>query len=71
MALVGIGLVIGGAGAMLLTSLLGKLLFHVGERDPLVFAAAAGVLVMVSALACWLPARRAARVDPLDALRIG
>jgi putative ABC transport system permease protein len=71
MALVGIGLVVGGAGAMLFTRLLGKLLFHIGERDPLVFACAAGVLVAVSALACWLPARRAARVDPLDALRVG
>jgi putative ABC transport system permease protein len=70
MVLVGAGLVIGTGAAFLLTRLLGKLLFHVGERDPLAFTAAALMLVLVSVAASWLPARRAARVDPLIALRI-
>jgi putative ABC transport system permease protein len=45
------------------------LLFRVNARDPLVFGVSAGLLVLVSILACGLPARRAARVDPLTALR--
>jgi len=69
MALVAAGLGIGIGGAMLLTRFLGKMLFHVGEHDPLVFGAAATALVAVSAVACWLPARRASRVDPMTALR--
>ena len=69
MALVAAGVVLGTAGAALLTRLMGALLFHVDHRDPLVFAGAAAVLVIVSAMACWLPARRAASVDPLEALR--
>jgi putative ABC transport system permease protein len=48
---------------------LSTLLFHVNARDPLVFGASAALLVLVSVLACWIPARRASRVDPLNALR--
>jgi putative ABC transport system permease protein len=63
------GLAIGTGGAMLLTRFLGTMLFHVGERDPMVFGGAAAALAAVSAVACWLPARRASRVDPIVALR--
>ena len=54
--------------AILLAPRLSDLLFQVGPRDPLVFAGAAGLLMAVAMLATWLPARRAARVDPVEAL---
>jgi putative ABC transport system permease protein len=63
------GLAIGIAGALLLTRLMTSLLFRVKPSDPFTFAAVAAMLVAVSLLACYLPARRAARVDPLIALR--
>jgi putative ABC transport system permease protein len=69
MVLVLIGLAIGLVGGLLLTSLMSSLLFHVAPRDPFALAAGAATLVLVSLLACYLPARRAARVDPLIALR--
>jgi putative ABC transport system permease protein len=69
MTLVAAGLAAGLAGGLLLTQYLSALLFHVHARDPLVFGASAALLVLVSFLACWLPARRASRVDPLTALR--
>jgi putative ABC transport system permease protein len=69
MTLIAVGLAIGTGGAALLTAFLGKMLFRVGEPDPPVFAGAAATLVVVSAVACGLPARRASRVDPLTALR--
>ncbi len=69
MVLVLIGLAIGLLGGLLLTSLMSSLLFHVAPRDPFALAAGAATLVLVSLLACYLPARRAARVDPLIALR--
>ena len=64
-----LGGALGLAGALSLSSLLSSLRFRVGARDPLTFAAIAGLLVAVAALACWIPARRAARLDPLRALR--
>ena len=69
MALVAAGLVIGIAGAVVSTRFMDALLFHVGARDPLTFLIAAATLAAVSLFACYLPARRASRVDPVEALR--
>lgn len=51
------------------TRLIESLLYDVGPRDPGVFVATTLVLMGVALLACWLPARRAARISPLEALR--
>ncbi len=64
-----LGLVLGAAGALGLTRLMGSLLFGIGERDPFTLAAVAALLAVVASFACYLPARRATRVDPLVALR--
>ncbi len=69
MALVLAGLAVGIGGALWLTQWMGPLLFHVSPRDPLIFSGAAVTLILVSLVACALPARRAARVDPIVALR--
>jgi len=69
MALAALGLVVGLAGALAMTRLLSTLLFGVSPRDPVTMAAAASVLAAVALLACYLPARRAAALDPLAALR--
>ena len=69
MTLALIGLILGFAGAISLTRLLGTLLFGVGPRDPLTLGGSAAVLAAVALLACFVPARRAARLDPLVALR--
>lgn len=63
------GLVIGLAAAFLLAGLLSSLLYGVGAADPATFAGVAVLLVLVALLAGWLPARRAARVNPASALR--
>ncbi|MDX2034283.1 MAG: ABC transporter permease [Blastocatellia bacterium] len=64
-----LGVAIGIAGGLGLARLLRSLLFGVGIADPVTFAIAALLLLAVSLLACWLPARRATRVDPMIALR--
>jgi putative ABC transport system permease protein len=69
MLLVLIGLVIGLAGASALTRMMSSLLFGVTAKDPLTFAVVAALLSIVALLACYIPARRAMRVDPLTALR--
>jgi putative ABC transport system permease protein len=67
LALMGVG--IGLAAALALSRVLQTLLFEVKPADPLTFATVSLVLVAAALLACWLPARRAARVDPMKALR--
>ncbi len=67
--IVGLGLVVGLAGAFALSKLLGSLLFEVGASDPLTFAIVPLVLILISLLAGFVPARRATRVDPLEVLR--
>jgi putative ABC transport system permease protein len=71
MVLTAIGLVIGLAGAVALTRTLSGLVYGVGTLDPLTFAAVPAILCAVALLACVLPARRAASVDPITTLRQG
>jgi putative ABC transport system permease protein len=63
------GVVIGIAGALAMASLVASMLFGVTPFDPVSYAATAAVLLLVAALACYVPARRAMAVDPLVALR--
>ena len=69
MALSAVGILIGGAGAFLLTRLMTKLLFNVTHGDPLTFVAVAALVGGVAAIASYVPGRRATRVDPVIALR--
>ncbi len=67
--LVALGLALGLMAAMAATQLMKKLLFEVSATDPATFIGVAALLVLVALLACWIPARRAAKVDPITALR--
>jgi putative ABC transport system permease protein len=69
MLLVVVGLAIGLVAALGLTRLMESLLFGVTAKDPLTFVAVAGLLAVVAFIACYIPARRATKVDPLTALR--
>ena len=69
MSLAAIGIGAGSIGAIVLGRLLTALLYGLPARDPLTLAFAIVLLTAVAALACWLPARRASRVDPATALR--
>jgi ABC-type antimicrobial peptide transport system permease subunit len=67
MALIGVG--IGIVAALMLTRLMSKMLFGVSAADPLTFGGVALLLTLVALAACYMPARRATRVDPIIALR--
>jgi putative ABC transport system permease protein len=63
------GVLIGVAGGLVLTRVLRSLLFGISAADPLTFASVALLLTVVAVLACYIPARRAIKVDPVIALR--
>lgn len=67
--LVLIGVIMGVAGAILSTRLIQNLLYAVAPGDPATIAAVVGVMALVGLIACWIPARRAARIDPQTAVR--
>jgi putative ABC transport system permease protein len=69
MMLAGLGVAIGLAGAFALTRVMTTLLFGVTPTDTITFGTVSALLLIVAFLACYIPARRATKVDPLVALR--
>jgi len=67
--LVAVGLVVGLLASIFLTRLIQAQLFGVGGRDPVAYASVAGLLLLIAAAACYVPARRATKLDPAAALR--
>jgi putative ABC transport system permease protein len=68
-AVVAAGLAVGLLGALALTRVMTSLLFEVSPMDPLTYAGVTVFLAAIAAIATWLPARRASRLDPVMALR--
>ena len=64
-----VGIAVGLAGAFALSRLMERLLFQVRASDPRTYVGAAGLLAVRALVSCWLPARRALRVDPVIAVR--
>jgi ABC-type antimicrobial peptide transport system permease subunit len=64
-----VGVAVGIAASLGLTQLMTKMLYGVSAYDPLTYLAVAGLLVVVALAACYMPARRATKVDPMVALR--
>ncbi|GMV20702.1 MAG: hypothetical protein AMXMBFR57_06510 [Acidimicrobiia bacterium] len=64
-----VGLVLGVAGAVLATRLIQGLLYDVAPNDPMTLAAVAALMTSIGLAACWIPARRAARINPVSAIR--
>ena len=69
MRLVTAGVILGAVAALALSRVVATLLFQVSPTDPVTFLAVSALLALSAAAACWLPARRAAKVDPIAALR--
>jgi ABC-type lipoprotein release transport system permease subunit len=69
--LIAAGLALGVAGSLWAARFVEALLFQLEPRDPVTFTGAAAMLVVVGVLAAWMPARRAARLDPATVLREG
>jgi len=67
--LLAIGLVLGVVGAAFATRVIQRLLFGVEPHDPITFIAVAAMMAAIGIIACWLPARRAARIDPAITMR--
>ena len=66
----GIGIAVGLAGTLLLSRVLSDLIYGVGPIDIPTFTIVSAVLAFAALLACWLPARRASRTDPISSLRM-
>ena len=69
MRLLGFGLLLGFAGTLALSRVIRSLLFNVSVNDPLTYVSVSFLLGCAAAFACWIPARRAARVNPMITLR--
>jgi putative ABC transport system permease protein len=67
--IVGVGIVVGLGVSLAATRVIGGLLVGVSPTDPVTFVSVVGILTLVAIVACWLPAHRATRVNPLVALR--
>ncbi len=64
-----LGLALGLAGALVLTKLMSSILYGVSSTDVMTFVSVPALLALVSVVACWIPARRATRIDPIEVLR--
>jgi len=64
-----LGIAVGLAAAFALSQWMSSLLFGVSPKDPVTYAAVSIVLIIATAVACYMPARRATRVDPMESLR--